>query len=96
MKQYKKIQGADFIRNLRLETDDKGNNEYGSSRFKGETLDIVLPDNKHIKRVTFGIHEIWKTHHVAVISEILKVDTEPKGDFIDHVLNQACYENGWD
>ena len=94
MKQYKKIQSSDHIRNLHL-CDDKGN-EFGSSRFKGQTLDIVLPDRKHIKRVTFGINEIWRTHSVAVISEILKVDTEPKGDFIDHVLNQTCYENSWD
>ena len=95
MKQYKKIQSPDHIRNLHLFSDDR-NNEFGSSRFRGQTLDIVLPDRKHIKRVTFGNYEIWRTHSVAVISEILKVDTEPKGDFIDHVLNQTCYENGWD
>ena len=95
MKQYKKIQGAENIRQLRLMADDSAI-EVGSSRFQGETFDIVLPDLKHIKRVTFGFHEIMGTNRVAVVSETLKVDTEPKGDFIDHVLNQACYENGWD
>ena len=95
MKQYKRIQGAENIRQLRLMANDSAI-EVGSSRFKGETFDIVLPDLKHIKRVTFGFHEIMGTNRVAVVSETLKVDTEPKGDFIDHVLNQACYENGWD
>ena len=94
MKQYKRIQGAENIRQLRLMANDSAI-EVGRSRFKGETFDIVLPDLKHIKRVTFGFHEIMGTNRVAVVSETLKVDTEPKGDFIDHVLNKTCYENGW-
>lgn len=104
MKQYKKISSGDGIRSLGIGTDSKGF-EYGSKRFKGQTLDIVLPDKVHIKRVTFGINEImekdtdtgiWKSHNVAVTSEILKMHEEYKGDFIDHVLNQTCYENNWD
>ena len=104
MKQYKKISSGDGIRSLGIYTDSKGF-EYGSKRFKGQTLDIVLPDKVHIKRVTFGINEImekdtdtgiWKSHNVAVTSEILKMHEEYKGDFIDHVLNQTCYENNWD
>ena len=43
MKQYKRIQGAENIRQLRLMANDSAI-EVGSSRFKGETFDIVVPD----------------------------------------------------
>ena len=86
---------SEGIRRLGIFSNDKGY-EYGSSRYAGETLDIVLPDKVHIKRVTFGLNEIWRTHNVAVVSEILKLDEPYKGDFIDHVLNQTYYENNWD
>ena len=95
MKQYKRIEGIEAIRRLHITTDSNGF-EFGSSKFKGETLDILTQDKKHIKRATFGFYELDKSHLVAVTSEILKLDEEPKGDFIDHVLNQTAYENGWD
>jgi hypothetical protein len=103
MIEYEKIVGSEALRALRLYTDEK-NNEFGSSRFKGQTFDIILSDDK-IKRVTFGIFEIWGTKHVACISEILRFKTEKgnifntkKGydDYIDHMLNLAAWENGYD
>jgi hypothetical protein len=99
MIEYEKIVGSEALRALRLYTDEK-NNEFGSSRFKGQTFDIILSDDK-IKRVTFGIFEIWGTKHVACISEILRFKTEPKyvngyNDYIDHMLNLAAWENGYD
>jgi hypothetical protein len=93
MIEYKRINKSESVRGLRLTTDNQGF-EHGSAKFKGKTFDVVL-DEEHIKRVTFGFHE--SSGLVAVMSEILKVDKEePKGDFIDHILNQAAYENGWD
>ena len=90
MTEYKKITKSEDVRALKLTTNDKGYG-YGSARFKGQTLDIILND-EYIKRVTFGYHVSF--NHVAVISEIIKIRKEP--DFIDHVLNQSAYENGWD
>ena len=63
-------------------------------------FDIILPNDK-IKRVTFGIYEIWGTKHVACISEILRFKAEPKyengyDNYIDHMLDLAYWENGYD
>lgn len=106
--EYKRITEPEDIRALRLTKNDKGA-EYGSSRFKGQTFDVVI-DDKYIRRVTFGILDFGKSY-VAVISEIIKNEKresrvdfidpmfhkqDSKGDFIDHLLNQSAYENGWD
>tara|TARA_R110000751_G_scaffold150740_2_gene255725 strand:+ start:153 stop:428 length:276 start_codon:yes stop_codon:yes gene_type:complete len=91
MIEYEKIVGSEAVRALRLTTTEKGH-EYGSSRFKGQTFDIILPNDK-IKRVTFGINEIWGTKHVACISETLKFKAE---NYIDHMLDLAAWENGYD
>ena len=91
MIEYEKIVGSEAVRSLRLTSDEKGN-EYGSSRFKGQTLDIEI-DDTHIKRIMFGVNEIWNTKHVACISEILKIQKE---NYIDHMLDLAAYENGYD
>ena len=99
MIEYEKIVGSEALRALRLTTTEKGH-EFGSSRFKGQTFDIILPNDK-IKRVTFGINEIWGTKHVACVSEILRFKAEPKyengyDNYIDHMLDLAYWENGYD
>jgi len=91
MIEYEKIVGSEAVRSLRLTSDEKGN-EYGSSRFKGQTLDIEI-DETHIKRITFGINEIWQTKHVACISEIIKIQ---KDNYINHMLELSAWENGYD
>jgi len=91
MIEYEKIVGSEAIRALRLTTTEKGH-EFGSSRFAGKTFDIILSDDK-IKRVTFGLHEIYDTKHVACISETLKFKAE---NYIDHMLDLAAWENGYD
>ena len=98
MIEYEKIQGSEAIRALRLH--EIGGHEFGSSRFKGQTFDIILPNDK-IKRVTFGIFEIWGTKHVACISEILTFKAEPKyqngyDDYVDHMLDVSYWENGYE
>ena len=99
MIEYEKIVGSEAIRALRLTTTEKGH-EFGSSRFKGQTFDLILPNDK-IKRITFGINEVYDTKHVACISEILTFKAEPKyengyDNYIDHMLNIAYWENGYD
>ena len=99
MIEYEKIVGSEAIRALRLTTTEKGF-EFGSSRFVGKTFDIILPNDK-IKRITFGINEVYDTKHVACISEILTFKAEPKyengyDNYIDHMLNIAYWENGYD
>ena len=89
MKEYERI-NKESVRALRLNTDEKGFG-YGDSRFKGKTFDIEI-DKHHIKRVIFGINEIWNTHLVAVISEVIRID---KPDIVDRILDQTAYENGW-
>tara|TARA_B110000196_G_C21076494_1_gene630184 strand:+ start:204 stop:479 length:276 start_codon:yes stop_codon:yes gene_type:complete len=91
MIEYKKIPSNESLRQLHLYSDEKGN-EYGSSRFKGQTFDIEI-DETHIKRIIFGINEIWNTKHVACISEILKIQKE---NYIDHMLEVSAWENGYD
>ena len=91
MIEYEKIVGSEAIRALRLTSDEK-NNEFGSSRFAGKTFDIILPNDK-IKRITFGLNQIWGSKHVACISEILTFEAE---NYIDHMLNTAYWENGYD
>ena len=98
MKEYEKIQGSEAIRALRLH--EIGGHEFGSNRFKGQTFDIILSDNK-IKRITFGLNQIWGTKHVACISEILRFKAEPKyengyDDYIKHMLDVSNWENGYD
>jgi PleD family two-component response regulator len=103
MIEYKRINKSESVRGLRLTTDNHGF-EHGSEKYAGETLDIVIQDEYnpklkqrtiHLKRVTFGFHVIDGL--VCVMSEILIVkDNEPKEDYIDNMLNQAAYENGWD
>ena len=91
MIEYKKILSNESLRQLHLYSDEKGL-EYGSSRFKGQTLDIEI-DDTHIKRITFGINEIWQTKHVACISEIIKIQ---KDNYINHMLELSAWENGYD
>ena len=91
MIEYEKIIGSEAVRALRLTTTEKGH-EFGSSRFKGQTFDIEI-DETHIKRIIFGINEIWNTKHVACISEILKIQKE---NYIDHMLEVSAWENGYD
>ena len=98
MREYEKIVGSEAIRALRLH--EIGGHEFGSNRFKGQTFDIILPNDK-IKRITFGINEIWGTKHVACISETLKFKVEPKyengyDNYIDHMIDLAYWENGYD
>ena len=91
MIEYEKIIGSEAVRALRLTTTEKGH-EFGSSRFKGQTFDIEI-DETHIKRIIFGINEIWGTKHVACISEIIKIQKE---NYIDHMLEVSAWENGYD
>jgi hypothetical protein len=98
MREYEKIQGSEAVRALHLYTTEKGY-EYGSSKFKGKTFDIILSNDK-IKRVTFGLNQIWGSKHVACISETLKFKAETKyangyDNYIDHMLDLAYFENGW-
>ena len=96
MIEYEKIVGSEAIRALRLTTTEKGH-EFGSSRFKGQTFDLILPNDK-IKRITFGINEVYDTKHVACISEILTFKAEPKyeyDDYINHMLDVSYYESNW-
>jgi len=95
MIEYEKIEGSEAIRALRLTTTEKGH-EFGSSRFKGQTFDLILPNDK-IKRITFGLNQIWGSKHVACISEILTFKAEPKSEnYIKHMLDLAAWENGYD
>ena len=96
MIEYEKIVGSEAIRALRLTSDEK-NNEFGSSRFAGKTFDIILPNDK-IKRITFGLNQIWGSKHVACISEILTNCFETKyeyDDYIKHMLDVSYYESNW-
>ena len=84
MKQYKRIEGIEAIRRLHITTDSNGF-EFGSSKFKGETLDILTQDKKHIKRATFGFHELDRSHLVAVTSEVLKLDNNKLATFAGNI-----------
>lgn len=80
---------ANQIKQLKLDKDE----EHGSFKFAGQTLDCELYDGK-IKRITFGIITLSYTNLVAVTWEILH--NYHQDDIIDKMLDQAAYENQWD
>ena len=91
MKSYPLIQG-DKIKSLKIdENGPTGLIKSGSSKYKGETLDILLPNGK-IQRVTFGINVILGK--VAITTETLH---NHKGeDYVNKMLDMAAYENQWE
>ena len=68
----------------------------GAERFAGQTRDRIQPDGS-VLRTTYGFNTISGTKLVATISERVKVGfvVAKKENYIDKMLDQAAYENGW-